>query len=79
MSSLYEEMGGRTTFEELVSHFYALVSTDPILRPMYPDEDLKGAADLQTVRTGVLPGPFNGIVIPVTGITLTGTVRIFHR
>ena len=45
MSSLYEEMGGRATFEDLVSHFYALVSTDPILRPMYPEEDLKGAAE----------------------------------
>lgn len=43
--SKYEEMGGRPTFEALVSHFYALVSIDPILRPMYPDSDLKGAAD----------------------------------
>ena len=43
-TSLYEEMGGRATFEQLVSHFYALVSGDPILRPMYPDEDFKGAA-----------------------------------
>lgn len=39
---------------------------------------LKGAGDLQTVRTGRLPGPFNGIVIPVNGITATGTVRIYH-
>lgn len=43
--SLYEEMGGRPTFEKLVSHFYALVAVDPILRPMYPDEDFKGAAE----------------------------------
>lgn len=43
--SLYEEMGGRATFEQLVSHFYALVAVDPVLRPMYPDEDFKGAAD----------------------------------
>lgn len=43
--SLYEEMGGRDTFEKLVSHFYALVSVDPVLRPMYPDEDMKGAAE----------------------------------
>jgi hemoglobin len=43
--SLYEQMGGHATFEELVSHFYALVSVDPILRPMYPDEDFKGAAE----------------------------------
>lgn len=43
--SLYEEMGGRPTFEKLVSHFYALVAVDPILRPMYPEEDFKGAAE----------------------------------
>ena len=41
----YEEMGGRATFEQLVSHFYALVSVDPVLRPMYPEDDLKAAAD----------------------------------
>ncbi|NDD07772.1 MAG: globin, partial [Actinobacteria bacterium] len=27
--SLYEQMGGRSTFENLVSHFYALVANDP--------------------------------------------------
>jgi hemoglobin len=42
--SLYEQMGGRDTFEQLVSHFYARVAVDPVLRPMYPDEDFKGAA-----------------------------------
>lgn len=43
--NLYEEMGGRDTFEQLVSNFYALVSVDPVLRPMYPDDDMKGAAE----------------------------------
>ena len=43
--SLYDEMGGHKTFEQLVSHFYALVSVDPVLRPMYPDDDMKGAAE----------------------------------
>ncbi|MFM8965852.1 MAG: globin [Actinomycetota bacterium] len=43
--SLYEDMGGRATFEKLVSHFYALVSIDPVLRPMYPEDDIKGAAE----------------------------------
>ena len=42
--SKFDEMGGHETFEKLVSHFYALVSIDPILRPMYPEDDLKGAA-----------------------------------
>ena len=43
--SLYDQMGGRKTFENLVSHFYALVAIDPVLRPMYPDDDFKGAAE----------------------------------
>lgn len=43
--SLYDEMGGHETFEKLVSHFYALVAIDPVLRPMYPDDDMKGAAE----------------------------------
>ena len=44
-NNIYEELGGRKTFENLVSHFYALVAIDPILRPMYPDDDLHGAAE----------------------------------
>ena len=43
--SLYDQMGGRKIFENLVSHFYALVAIDPVLRPMYPDDDFKGAAE----------------------------------
>lgn len=43
--SLYQRIGGEETFEQLVSHFYALVSQDPILRPMYPEDDLHGAAE----------------------------------
>ena len=43
--NLYEALGGHQTFENLVSHFYALVTVDPILRPMYPDTDLGEAAE----------------------------------
>ena len=43
--NFFDRVGGAQTFENLVSHFYALVSIDPILRPMYPDEDLKAAAE----------------------------------
>ena len=42
--SFYERVGGQKTFNELVSHFYALVAVNPVLRPMYPDSDLKAAA-----------------------------------
>ena len=44
-NNLYEELGGHQTFENLVSHFYALVTIDPILRPLYPDADLGEAAN----------------------------------
>lgn len=43
--SLYERIGGEETFEQLVSHFYALVSQEPLLRPMYPEDDLHAAAE----------------------------------
>ena len=42
--NFYEAVGGEKAFEQLVSHFYALVAIDPILRPMYPTDDLHGAA-----------------------------------
>ena len=44
MSNFYDEVGGEKFFTELVSLFYAQVTTDPILRPMYPDDDLQAAA-----------------------------------
>ena len=45
MSSFYEQVGGEEFFSNLVSQFYAHVATDPILRPMYPESDLKAAAE----------------------------------
>jgi len=44
MSSFYEEIGGEAFFADLVSQFYAQVAVDPILRPLYPESDLKAAA-----------------------------------
>ena len=44
MSSFYEEIGGEAFFADLTAQFYAQVAVDPILRPMYPDTDLKAAA-----------------------------------
>ena len=41
--SFYIRAGGEKTFNDLVSHFYALVAVNPILRPMYPEDDLHGA------------------------------------
>jgi hemoglobin len=41
----YELMGGHATFQRLVSRFYEGVAVDPILRPLYPEEDLGPAED----------------------------------
>lgn len=45
MASLWERIGGSETFEKLVSHFYEGVAHDPVLRPLYPEEDLRDAAE----------------------------------
>lgn len=45
MSSFYEEIGGEDTFVRLVDRFYEGVAEDPLLRPMYPEQDLTGAKD----------------------------------
>jgi hemoglobin len=41
----FEAMGGEETFRRLVHRFYEGVATDPVLRPLYPDEDLGPAED----------------------------------
>ena len=38
--TFYEQVGGEETFRRLVHRFYEGVAEDPILRPMYPEEDL---------------------------------------
>ncbi len=43
--TLYEAFGGPDFFAFLVADFYQRVAVDPVLRPMYPDEDLGPAED----------------------------------
>lgn len=38
--SFYDRVGGEATFEKLAKVFYEGVRVDPILKPMYPEEDL---------------------------------------
>jgi hemoglobin len=40
MTTLYDEVGGEPTFRRLVDLFYSEVENDPVLRPLYEDEDL---------------------------------------
>lgn len=43
--TFYEQVGGEETFRRLVHRFYEGVAEDPVLRPMYPEEDLGPAED----------------------------------
>jgi hemoglobin len=43
--SLYELVGGEETFRRLVARFYEGVREDPVLRPLYPEEDLGPAEE----------------------------------
>ncbi|WP_308291543.1 globin [Microbacterium sp. G2-8] len=43
--TFYEQVGGRSTFQQLVDVFYREVAEDEVLKPMYPEEDLGPAAD----------------------------------
>lgn len=44
-ASFYEQVGGHDTFAELVRVFYREVALDPVLKPMYPEEDLGPAEE----------------------------------
>ncbi|MDX6245797.1 MAG: hemoglobin [Frankiales bacterium] len=43
--SFYDAVGGEETFTRLVAAFYRGVAEDPVLRPLYPDEDLGPAEE----------------------------------
>jgi hemoglobin len=44
-ATFYDEVGGHRTFALIVGRFYELVAIDPILRPLYPEEDLGPAEE----------------------------------
>jgi hemoglobin len=44
-SSVYEAVGGEATFTTLVEVFYAGVAADPVLRAVYPEDDLGPATE----------------------------------
>ena len=45
MSTFYDEIGGSETLRRIVARFYEGVATDPVLRPLYPEEDLGPAEE----------------------------------
>ncbi|MFF9481115.1 globin [Streptomyces sp. NPDC014733] len=47
--TFYDQVGGEETFRRLVRRFYEGVAGDPLLRPMYPEEDLGPAEERMTL------------------------------
>ena len=41
--AVYDAVGGQAFFDALVERFYARVEDDPVLRPLYPGDDLTDA------------------------------------
>jgi hemoglobin len=48
-ATFFEAVGGEETFRLLVSRFYAGVAEDPMLRALYPEDDLGPAAHRLTL------------------------------
>lgn len=48
-ANVFEAAGGEPAFRELVGRFYARVASDPVLRAVYPEEDLSGATERLTL------------------------------
>ena len=44
-TTFYDEIGGYDTIHRIVARFYEGVATDPVLRPLYPEEDLGPAEE----------------------------------
>ena len=45
MTSDFESFGGKDFFTNLVNDFYQEIINDPILKPMYPEDDIAGAIE----------------------------------
>jgi hemoglobin len=43
--NFYDDVGGAPVFHKIVSRFYEEVAADPVLRPLYPEQDLGPAEE----------------------------------
>ncbi|WKU07954.1 globin [Micromonospora sp. HUAS LYJ1] len=48
-TTFFDAVGGEPTFRRLVDRFYAGIAADPLLRPMYPEDDLGPATERMTL------------------------------
>ena len=49
MATDFEVFGGKEFFSSLAKDFYQEIITDPILKPMYPEDDIDGAIERLTL------------------------------
>ena len=49
MATDFELFGGKEFFSSLVKDFYQEIISDPILKPMYPEDDIDGAIERLTL------------------------------
>lgn len=57
--SVFDRVGGEAWFVALVDRFYQRVETDPVLRPLYPDDLSPGRAHLAAFLAQYWGGPPN--------------------
>jgi hemoglobin len=57
VGTVYDAVGGRPFFEQLVDGFYTGVSADPLLRPMYPEDLTESRRHLAGFLTQYWGGP----------------------
>jgi hemoglobin len=48
--TMYEAAGGEQTFTRLIERFYSAVAADPVLRPLYPEDDRELARSAEHLR-----------------------------
>jgi hemoglobin len=56
-TSVYELAGGSATFERIVDNFYTGVESDPVIRPMYPEDLTAGKRHLALFLIQYFGGP----------------------
>jgi hemoglobin len=76
VTSFYETVGGERLFRDLVDHFYSAVEDDPVLRPLYEDEDLGEGGAARNRLTMFLVQYWGG---PTTYSDLRGHPRLRMR
>lgn len=56
-ASVYERLGGSDFFDALATRFYEGVATDPVLRPLYPDDMSDAEVNLRDFLIQYWGGP----------------------